>query len=329
MKKLLEIGLSILLATLAPLLGAAPVGYSINSDSADGNADSLYRIDLGLGVETRVGAVLVGSDSRIDVEGLAFAPDGTLYGIDDSELTLFPIDPSSGQVQATAEVRLSNLPTGGGNDFGMTFGCDGKLYVTSVARDTLYLLGLDGVADPVGNEGDLGANIGALAAWGNPVELFGLGNGLDGNQNVDSPSLFRIDPVTGKATEIGPLGSAARRYAEGGLAFDDAGQLWAITDRRDDLGGPLRSEVMQIDTATGAASAVRTLGESGFESLAVSVPGGCTADDGGNDAGNDGGDDSTVDVTVGYPGIPALGPGGLLALVLLMLAGGLAVLRRP
>ena len=72
MKKLLEIGLSILLATLAPLLGAAPVGYSINSDSADGNADSLYRIDLGLGVETRVGAVLVGSDARIDRAGAGF-----------------------------------------------------------------------------------------------------------------------------------------------------------------------------------------------------------------------------------------------------------------
>jgi hypothetical protein len=327
MKRLPQIGLSILLAATAPLLGAAPVGYSINSDSASGNADSLYRIDLGAGVDTRVGPVLVGNDARIDVEGLAFAPDGTLYGIDDSEMTLFPIDPNSGLVQPSAEVHLSGLPSGGGNDFGMTFACDGNLYVTSVSRDTLYRLGLDGVAVPVATEGNLGANIGALAAWGDPVQLFGLGNGLDGNQNEDTPSLFRIDPVTGVATEIGPLGGAVEPYAEGGLAFDDAGGLWAITDRRDRFGGPLPGEVMQIDPVTGTAGNVRVLAESGFESLAVSIPGGCTTG-GGDDGGNDGGADP-VDATLDDHGIPTLGPTGLLALVLLMLAGGLVALRRP
>ncbi|MEJ2401627.1 MAG: hypothetical protein P8Y52_09565 [Xanthomonadales bacterium] len=321
MKRLLKTGLGILLATAAPFAGAAPVGYSINSDSAGGNADSLYRIDLGLGQVTLVGPVLVGTESRIDVEGLAFAPDGTLYGIDDSELTLFPINPDSGLVLAASEVRLSNLPSGGGNDFGMTFTCDGQLFVTSVARDTLYRIALDGVAEPIGAEGGLGANIGALAAWGDPAQLYGLGNGLDGNLNEDAPALFRIDPVTGVATEIGPLGDAVGDYAEGGLAFDDSGQLWAITDRRDRFGGAAPGEVMQLDLATGAATQVRALSESGFESLAVSVPGGCTTDDGGSD--------SPVDVTIDHPGIPALGPGGLLALVLLMLAGGLLALRRP
>jgi hypothetical protein len=318
MKKLSQIGLSILLTATAPLLGAAPVGYSINSDSASGNADSLYLIDLGAGSDTRVGPVLVGNDARIDVEGLAFAPDGILYGIDDSAMTLFPIDPASGLVQPASEVHLSGLPSGGGNDFGMTFACDGNLYVTSVARDTLYRLGLNGVAVPVGTEGSLGANIGALAAWGNPVRLYGLGNGLDANQNEDTPALFSIDPVTGVATEIGPLGNAVGEYAEGGLAFDAAGGLWAITDRRDRFGGPLPGEVMQIDPSTGTASNVRVLGESGFESLAVSMPGGCLVDDGGNSGS----------VAVVYPGIPTLGPIGLLALVLFMLAGGLAVLRR-
>jgi hypothetical protein len=321
MKKLPKIGLSILLATAAPLLGAAPVGYSINSDSATGNADSLFLIDLGLGTETLVGPVLVGNDARIDVEGLAFAPDGTLYGIDDSEMTLFPIDPASGLIQANSEVQLSGLAGGGGNDFGMTFTCDGSLYVTSVARDTLYRLSLNGVAQPVGAEGSLGVNIGALAAWGDPAQLFGLGNGLDGNQNEDTPALFRIDPVTGVATEIGPLGPAAGAYAEGGLAFDDSGQLWAITDRRDRFGGPLPGEVMRIDLTTGAADQVRVLGESGFESLAVSPPGGCTPDAAPpNDPVDAAGDDHAI---------PTLGPVGLLALIVLMLAVGLVVLRRP
>ena len=274
MKMLPKIAMSLLLAAVAPLLGAAPVGYSINSDSASDNADSLYRVDLGSGIETRVGPVLVGGESRIDVEGLAFAPDGTLYGVDDSEMTLFPINPDTGLVQVSDEVRLSGLSSPGSNDFGMTFTCDGSLYVTSVTRQTLYRLGLDGKAEAVGPEGSLGAPIAALAAYGEPAELYGLGNGLDSKLNEITPVLYRIDTMTGAATVIGELG-AARVYAEGGLAFDDSGQLWAITDRRDQIGAPLPSELMKIDRTSGAASDVRTLGEAGFESLAITIPRGC------------------------------------------------------
>ena len=70
-------------------------------------------------------------------------------------------------------------------------------------------------------------------------------------------------------------------YAEAGLAFDDDGILWAITDRRDNDGFPLPSQVMQIDPSLGTASSVSDTGMAGFESLAVTVPRGC---EGGGDS---------------------------------------------
>ena len=277
MQKLIKSSLLALLAAASASLSAAPVGYSINSDSGSANADSLYRIDLGAGSETRIGTVTSFGETRIDVEGLAFAPDGTLYGIDDASMTLFPINPNTGAVQTSEEVAISGLPRGGGNDFGMTFACDDKLYVTSIAERSLYQMGLDGSTSKVA---DLSVKISALAAYGNPVRLYGLGNGLDGNLNQDSPYLYEIDINDGSVTEIGALVPAAGLYSEGGLAFDDSGQLWAITDRR-----PLDqvSQVMMIDTITGAVSGLKNLSESGFESLAVTVPRGC-ATGGGNNA---------------------------------------------
>ena len=133
-----------------------------------------------------------------------------------------------------------------------------------------FRLTLDGEATEVG---PLNANISAIAAFGDT--LYGLGNGLDQDLKEDNPSLFRIDTGTGAATEIGPLGAAAGAYAEAGLAFDDSGTLWAITDRRDNVGFALKSQVMQLSLTDGSASAVQETGEAGFESLAITVPRGC------------------------------------------------------
>ena len=97
--------LMLLLLTLPVTLAAAPTGYSINSDSGSGNADGLYRIDLASGAETRIGTVKALGQTLLDVEGLAFAPDGTLFGIDDESLTLFPLNPDNGLV-SNGEQRL-------------------------------------------------------------------------------------------------------------------------------------------------------------------------------------------------------------------------------
>lgn len=287
MQKLLKTMAVMLLTTLSASLAAAPFAYSINSDSGSNNADSLYLIDLATGEETRIGSVSLPflDQVKLDVEGLAFAPDGTLYGVDDDSMTLFPINIDTGQVQSGDEAFISVLPFGGGNDFGMTFACDGNLYLTSIAKDSLYRLDMDGTPNLIGS---LGEKISALAAFGNPVKLYGLGNGLDGDGNVDSPNLYEIDLTTGAATEIGGLGSAAGKYTEGGLAFDDIGQLWAILDSHADL-LPSPSQILKIDTSTGVASDAQFTTEIGYESLAITVPKGCTPD---------GSDEQEVEITV-------------------------------
>ncbi len=272
MKQLIITTAIMLLSTLSASLAAAPDGYSINSDSGTNNADSLYRINLATGAETRIGTVKSLGETRIDVEGLAFAPDGTLYGVDDSSMTLFPLNTNNAQVENAEEVFISGLPSGGGNDFGLTFACDGNLYLTSIVKGSLYRMDLDGTANLIGSENSLGVKISALAAYGDPVKLYGLGNGIDADGNVSTPNLYRINLTNGKASKIGPLGSAVGDYTEAGLAFDDAGQLWAINDRRQ---LQLPSQIMRINTSTGTASDVQLTAEAGFESLAITAPSGC------------------------------------------------------
>ena len=310
MQKLMKTMVVTLLTTLCASLAAAPYGYSINSDSGSNDADSLYLIDLATGAETLIGSVKLPftTDVKLDVEGLAIAPNGTLYGVDDDSMTLFTLDRDTAQVQAAGEVSISSLPTSGGNDFGMTFACDDNLYLTSIAKGSLYLMDLEGTTTLIGSEGSLGIKISALAAYGNPVKLYGLGNGIDGEGKVDTPNLYQIDTSTGVATEIGPLGPTVGDYTEGGLAFDETGQLWAIVDRRQ---LQLPSQVMRVNTSTGAASNVKNTSESGFESLAITDPKGCTPDG--------------VEF---YQGIPTLGHYGLLLFSALMLLTGMVATRR-
>lgn len=287
MQKLVNTMLSVLLTVASAALSAAPVGYSINSDSGTSEPDSLYQIDLATGqVVQRVGIVYLTSlpdGRRMDVEGLAIAPEGFLYGIDDETLKLFRINPETALVDSAHDYFV----TGGGltprdNDFGMTFDCDGNLFVTSVAQKSLYRVDPgNGAASLVGPLGLGDIKVSALAAYGRPTRLFALSNGTAGVGAFGTPSLYQIDPATGAATLIGPLGNGMGSYSEGGLAFDDAGQLWAITDRTYDLKS---SQVMRINTSTGAASDIRDTSEQGFESLAISEPGGCVPQSGGENA---------------------------------------------
>lgn len=320
MNKNLKFALLMLMTLFAVNATAAPMAYSVNSDS--GNIlteDSLYQIDLLTGDDQLKGELISGIESRIDTEGLALAPDLTLWGIDDDSRTLFPINKSTGAIKFQDEIPLAAFQSGGGNDFGMTFSCDSTLFITSVITQTLYQMNLDGSSQVVGSEGALGQNISAIAAIGNPTRLYGLGNGQFQDGTTDSPNLYSIDPTTGVATLIGALGEEASAYNQGGLAFDAEGYLWAITDRRiiNNTVADLPSQILQLDTITGKASLVSLTSEIGFESLAIAPPAQCT------DAGDGGDGDGD-----GYPTIPTLSPVGQLLAILMLMLAGTAVLRR-
>ncbi len=297
-------------------VNAAPMAYSINSDS--GNLlteDSLYLIDLSTGADQRKGELISGVESRLDTEGLAFSPDGTLWGIDDDSRTLFPINKATGAINFLDEIPLAGFQSGGGNDFGMTFSCDNSLYITSVRTQTLYNLSMDGSSEIIGAEGALGVNISAIAAHGSPTMLYGLGNGQFQNGSTDSPNLYSIDLETGVATLIGPLGPSVGEYNQGGLAFDSEGILWAITDRRiiNNSIADLPSQILRIDTETGDATMVSHTTAVGFESLAIAPPSSCLVVDGPNEA---------------YVRIPTLSAYGQLLAIFVLLFTGILVLRR-
>lgn len=295
----------------AASVNAAPMAYSVNSDGQEESTwDSLYLIDLALsGSEQRRGPLFSGVYNHFDTEGLAFSPDGTLWGVDDDSRILFPINPVTGTVNFLDVIAFPAFPAGGGNDFGMTFTCDNTLYLTSVVNRTLYRVDEQGVSHVVGGLGALGANISAIATTGNPARLYGLGNGLLEDGQVDSPNLYSIDTVTGVATLVGPL-TNAQPYNEGGLGFDADGNLWAITDRSGLDNQP--SQILSIDVDTGTATVVSTTIETGFESLAIAPPTSCEA--------------GLVEDE--YPAIPSLGPLGLLAAIIALMFSGVALLYR-
>jgi hypothetical protein len=306
----------LVVSLFATSANSAPMAYSVNSDSGNiETEDSLYLIDLATGSDQRRGTLFTGVETRRDTEGLAFAPDGTLWGVDDESLSLFPIATSNGAVSFQAEKNLSGIPAGGGNDFGMTFSCDNTLFITSVASNNLYSLDLEGNSTVIGQ---LGANISAIAAIGNPTRLYGLGNGQFENGNADSPNLYSIDTDTGAATLIGALGNTVGVYNQGGLAFDSSGDLWAITDRRIVNGeiADLASQVLSIDVSSGAASVVSSTSEIGFESLAIAPPTQCS---GPGTGVNDGERD---------PRIPTMSATGRMLAILALLFTGFGILRK-
>ena len=314
--------LLVVAALFAASANGEPMAYSVNSDSGNvATEDSLYLIDLFTGEDQRRGQLSTGivEDIRRDTEGLAFAPDNTLWGIDDSSRTLFPINVKSGAVKLQDEIPLPAFRSGGGHDFGMTFSCDNSLYVTSVATRTLYRLDMTGKSEIIGAVGALGANISAIAAHGNPTQLYGLGNGQFQDGQTDSPNLYSIDVTSGVATLIGTLGKEAGEYNQGGMAFDSEGGLWAITDRRiiNNSIEDLPSQILSIDVSSGTATLVSSTSEVGFESLAIGPPSACNGDVGGG-----GSSDSQ------FTDIPTLNPAGrLLAICILMLAG-ITILRK-
>ncbi|MEE4639041.1 MAG: hypothetical protein V2J42_09925 [Wenzhouxiangella sp.] len=299
--------LAVVAMTLAASLWANPVGYSINSrgvDQDDRRVNALWRVDLLSGQ-----AEYIGWTSFIDVEALALSSDGILFGADDDTNTLLRVSTVTGLAQpigGAANRFNTGLALDRSLDFGMTFTCDGDLFVVSDVEQSLFRADLDsGRLTLVGTPGSLGAPITDLAVRAD--EVFGIGVGLTSEGREGSPGLYRIDLEQASAELIGPLGAAVAPYNNAGLSFAEDGALWAMTDRRAVGGQDLPSQILRIDPATGAAEVVaETI--IGMESLAVAPPSMCQL------RGVHGG---------GHP-IPVLSIPALLGLIMLVfLVGGL------
>jgi sugar lactone lactonase YvrE len=297
------------------LVLADPSGFAVNSRgfADEGDVHVLWRVDLDSGETERIGRT-----GYLDLEGLALAPDGTLYGADDESKTLVTVNTASGFSTAVGSVR-SNMGVSIGQpmDFGMTFTCDGELLVSSDTERSLFVASLEtGRLERIGEAGSLGAPITDIAAFGD--QLYGIGQGItgaDGDFSVDAPNLYRIDRDSATTELIGSLGQAVLPYANAGLAFDADGRLWALTDRRENGVPDIPSEVLRLDLDTGRAAKTADAGLVGFESLAIAPPSGCDERGGAIDEA---------------PAIPATGPFGRSLMILMLMAAALwSLARRP
>jgi hypothetical protein len=284
---------ALLIALLAAALPAeAGTGWSVQSDGDQ----KLYRIDLATGVATPVGAT--GFEG---IEGLAFSPGcKALYGVDDVKDRLVKCNLQNGKCETVGSLGVDVTDTG------LTFAHDGDLYMSTDAPKNpirFYRLDLDtGGAKWIG---DQGMEVTGLAA--NFFAVYGLAG--DG-KNI----LARVDPRTGVATPVGPLGTVT--LEDGGLDFDKDSSLYGLNDLGPGSGKP--SQLFRINLETGKATVVATLKDpsgkpiKGFEGLAI---------DDGMCARQGFGEAEVIDA-------PALDVWGLAVLALGLMGAALFVLRR-
>lgn len=292
-----------LLASLLPLSAAADTTAYVVA------WNTLYRLDLSTARATRIGNG-VGFN---DIEGLAFSPDGTLYGIADGTAGtgsaqtdfLIRINPATGAGTLVGQFPgLAGQGPNGQLDYGLAFTCDGRLWASSDTTGRFWEI------DPrnagVREVGNTGAPLSDLTARGNQLFAIGVRTGFGDPQQQ---ALYSLDPSTGIPTRIGSLG-VDDNLSSAGLDFDAQGILWATLDSQPpDFDRP--SRLARIDTATGKATVVGSI--SGIEdnlsarAMAISVPGAC---DGGDDEDRPNAAPPTL---VPGPGTPALVLLGLLA----------------
>lgn len=243
---------------------AEPLAYAINSDSfSESLHDHVLRVDLATGEFEDIGSMRLGGAVApfLDTEGLALDLDGQLWAVDDGTKTFFRIDTTT-RAAAIPGNQIGNLglPTGitAGLDLGLTFACDGEVFMSGEVSRTLYRIDpSNGRATPVGSLGALGFKITDLAVYGDLL----IGLGSEGDEGV-----YAIDRVSGTAQPIGDFSSSVR-FNDGGIGFDAQGQLWAIVEE----GGAVPSRIYRIDLATGRETLVTT-STPGIESLAVTPP---------------------------------------------------------
>ncbi|MGE3729933.1 MAG: hypothetical protein AB7F83_05250 [Lysobacterales bacterium] len=245
----------VLLSLIAPSAGAGPTGYAATFDPASADSYRLLSIDLATGTTTAVGRI-----GFVDVEGLAVAPEGTIYGVADGNKTLITINPFNGRGTAVGgqngNLGLSGQGVGQFDslDFGLTFSCDGRLWLSSDTTDMLWSVNRNtGQATLVGS---LGKHMSGLAA--NSDGIYGIGTtGDDGLYRIDVGTETATTAVSPSVTRVGAGLGGQASSVDAGLDFDNAGVLWAILDHSPPENNR-PSDIVQIDLSTGAARFIAT-----------------------------------------------------------------------
>jgi hypothetical protein len=211
----------------------------------------LYRIGLGSQTAAALGTYgSAGGQEVADVEGLAFAPDGVLYGISDPSKALVRLNTSTGR--ATLVSRLSeSLRSVPSLDLGLAFTCDGRAWVSSDVQALVWEMNpADGTTRLVADTAPV--RLSGLAARGN--ELFGVSVAGQDAPSLEQ-SIYRIDTNSGDLTRIGSF-TTTLPVVDAGLDFDEQGRLWATFDYNPQPGTNPSvvdyGDLAEIDPQTGA-----------------------------------------------------------------------------
>jgi len=216
-------------------------GVDISSDQ--GGPSTLVMIDTTTGAGTTIGPI-AGFPS---VEGLAFSPDGTLFGVSNPGLggtgELIRIDPATGKAAPVGRIEgfldLSSL----------AFAPDGTLFATADETPGTagsLLIRIDPLTGAGTTIGSIGYPTEAIA-FAPDGTLFGA---ADVTGDAKAQTLITIDPKTGAGTIIGSFGP---KFTDvDAIAFSPDGILFGVN---------LDTGILfKIDTATGAGIIVGPIG---------------------------------------------------------------------
>ncbi len=219
------------LLALAPRPAAADQSVYIG-----GSGDEFGTLDLQTGAFTAVGGGLYGSPSGLGYSGgtlYAAVPHGFSPILGSSGTSLLPINPATGGEGVSTS---DNVPGNrayaavfvGGIMYGLTTGTSATFFSINPAASTR--------TDTV-----LNASSGV-----NADALLGSDNGLlyASAYTNNSDELYSLDPITGAATDIGAVASAASNLSLYGGVFD-AGTLYGFGSD---------NNIYTVNTATGAAT---------------------------------------------------------------------------
>ena len=176
--------------TGAYALAVAPDGTLYSSfQYGIGGVFYLVIIDVESGALDEIGLI-----SPNAVQGIAFGPDGTLYGIDCTANQFITIDSLTGAMTVVG-------PTGVLNNAGLTFAPDGTLYMVGTPALDAILYTIDPATGLATEVGPFGSNLRFAGA----VESIGEALYASASDPFEKPYkvLVSVDPETGAAVKIG------------------------------------------------------------------------------------------------------------------------------
>jgi hypothetical protein len=212
-----------------PACATAPSCCTMGNQGTDGtiyanSPTTLYRVDPNNFAVTTVGDFNDG-DQMTDI---ALTPGGALYGI--SFTSFYAVDKNNGQA-----TKLGDL--GGTANNALTFLPDGSLIAADGNGDAKHIDPANAQVAAIGNYGDGLVSAGDLVGVGDG-RMYGISSTQKGGGDASGNNvLLRVDPNSGKATAVGPIGFGS----VWGLAYAGARVIAFTTN----------GEIVQVDPQTG------------------------------------------------------------------------------